>query len=80
MALAPGVAGYLGYGNYSVAPDGQHFLMIKQEDVATNPKELNIVLNWSEELERRVPQEGSFAPHREPPAARPRPDLLDVST
>jgi hypothetical protein len=31
--------------------------MIKQEDVATSPKELNIVLNWSEELERRVPQE-----------------------
>jgi Tol biopolymer transport system component len=50
-------AGYLGYGNYSVAPDGQHFLMIKQEDVATSPKELNIVLNWSEELERRVPPE-----------------------
>jgi hypothetical protein len=50
-------AGYLGYGNYDVAPDGQHFLMIKQEDVSTNPKELNVVLNWSEELERRVPQE-----------------------
>jgi serine/threonine-protein kinase len=50
-------AGYLGYGNYDVAPDGQHFLMIKQEDLSTNPKELNVVLNWSEELERRVPQE-----------------------
>ena len=50
-------AGYLGHGNYDVAPDGQHFLMIKQEDVATNPEELNVVLNWSEELERRVPQE-----------------------
>ena len=50
-------AGYLGYGNDSVAPDGQHFLMIKQEGVATSPKELNIVLHWSEELERRVPQE-----------------------
>ncbi|MGA9733605.1 MAG: protein kinase [Candidatus Acidiferrales bacterium] len=50
-------AGYLGYGNYDVAPDGQHFLMIKQEDVSTNPRELNVILNWSEELERRVPQE-----------------------
>ncbi len=50
-------AGYLGYGNYDVAPDGQHFLMIKQEDISTNPKELNVILNWSEELERRVPQE-----------------------
>lgn len=50
-------AGYLGYGNYDVAPNGQHFLMIKQEDVSTNPRELNVILNWSEELERRVPQE-----------------------
>jgi eukaryotic-like serine/threonine-protein kinase len=50
-------AGYLGYGNYDVAPDGQHFLMIKQEDISTSPKELNIVLNWSEELKRRAPAE-----------------------
>ena len=50
-------AGYVGYGNYDVAPDGQHFLMIKQEDVSANPRELNVILNWSEELERRVPQE-----------------------
>ena len=50
-------AGYVGYGNYDVAPDGQHFLMIKQEDISTSPKELNVILNWSDELERRVPQE-----------------------
>jgi Tol biopolymer transport system component len=48
-------AGYLGYGNYDVAPDGQHFLMIKQEDISTSPKELNMILNWSEELKRRAP-------------------------
>ncbi len=47
--------GYLAAGNYDVAPDGQHFLMIKQEDTLTNPKELNVILNWSEELERRAP-------------------------
>jgi serine/threonine protein kinase len=47
--------GYLGAGNYDVAPDGQHFLMIKQDDAQTNPKELNVVLNWSEELKRRAP-------------------------
>ena len=48
-------SGYLAAGNYDVAPDGQHFLMIKQEDALTNPKELNVVLNWSEELKRRAP-------------------------
>jgi Tol biopolymer transport system component len=49
--------GDLGYGNYDVAPDSQHFLMIKQEDISTSPKELNVILNWSEELARRAPQE-----------------------
>jgi eukaryotic-like serine/threonine-protein kinase len=47
--------GYLGAGNYDVAPDGQHLLMIKQDDTGTNPKELSIVLNWSEELKRLAP-------------------------
>jgi serine/threonine protein kinase/WD40 repeat protein len=47
--------GYLSAGNYDVAPDGQHFLMIKQDDTLTNPKELNVILNWSEELKRRAP-------------------------
>jgi len=51
------IAGYLRSGNYDVAPDGQHFLMIKQEDTSTSPKELNVVLNWSEELKRRAPPE-----------------------
>lgn len=46
--------GYLGAGNYDVAPDGQHFLMIKQDDVLTNPKELSVILNWSEDLKQRV--------------------------
>ena len=50
-------AGYLGYGNYDVAPDGEHFLMIKQEDISTSPRELNVIVNWSDELARRVPQE-----------------------
>ena len=41
---------------YDVAPDGQRFLMIKvggeQEEAAT---QINVVLNWFEELKRRVP-------------------------
>ena len=45
-----------GYGspNYDVAPDGSRFLMIKPvED--TSVAELRVVLNWLEELKRRVP-------------------------
>jgi hypothetical protein len=28
--------------------------MIKQEESAASPKELNVILNWSEELKRRA--------------------------
>jgi hypothetical protein len=31
--------------------------MLKQEDTSTSPKELNVILNWSEELKRRAPAE-----------------------
>jgi Tol biopolymer transport system component len=42
--------------NYDVSPDGQRFLMVKpteQEQAA--PTQINVVLNWFEELKRRVP-------------------------
>jgi serine/threonine protein kinase/Tol biopolymer transport system component len=48
---------YLGAGNYDVAPDGQHFVMIKQEGASTSPTELNVILNWFDELKRRAPPE-----------------------
>jgi Tol biopolymer transport system component len=38
--------------NYDVSPDGQRFLMVKDE---SSSGRLNIVLNWFEELKRRVP-------------------------
>lgn len=47
--------GYLGLGNYDVAPDGQHFLMLKEKDAPASSKEVSIVLNWTDELKRRVP-------------------------
>ncbi len=47
----------LGVGNYDVAPDGQHFLMLKQEEASTSPTELNVTLNWFDELKRRAPPE-----------------------
>ena len=43
---------------YDVSKDGQRFLMLQREDIATpgvvQPR-INIVLNWSEELKERVP-------------------------
>ncbi len=40
---------------YDVGPDGQRFLMIKQEQ--TGITQINVVLNWFEELKRLVPTE-----------------------
>jgi serine/threonine-protein kinase len=42
--------------NYDVSPDGQRFLMLKpSEQEAVTPTQINVVLNWFEELKRRVP-------------------------
>jgi len=38
---------------YDIAPDGQRFLMIKQEQ--TGVTQINVVQNWFEELKRLVP-------------------------
>jgi hypothetical protein len=37
------------------APDGQHFLILKESLQATAATEINLVLNWFEELKRLVP-------------------------
>ena len=37
---------------YDISPDGQRFLMIKKDD---DPAQINVVLNWFEELKRLVP-------------------------
>jgi hypothetical protein len=36
-------------------PDGQLFLMVKHSEQVTSGAQINVVLNWSEELKRRVP-------------------------
>ncbi len=42
--------------NYDVSPDGMRFLMIRPtEQEQTAPTQINVVLNWFEELKRRVP-------------------------
>jgi len=38
--------------NYDVSPDGQRFVMLKDE---TGSGRLNVVLTWTEELKRLVP-------------------------
>jgi Tol biopolymer transport system component len=40
---------------YDVASDGQRFLMVKQGEQGTSATQINVVLNWFEELKRRVP-------------------------
>jgi serine/threonine protein kinase len=41
--------------NYDVLPDGQRFLMLKPSEQEAAPTQINVVLNWFEELKRRVP-------------------------
>jgi Tol biopolymer transport system component len=41
--------------NYDVAPDGRRFLMIKPGGEEQAPTQVNVVLNWFEELKRLVP-------------------------
>jgi eukaryotic-like serine/threonine-protein kinase len=46
----------LQFPNYDVSPDGQRFLMLKpSEQEAAAPTQINVVLNWFEELKQRVP-------------------------
>jgi hypothetical protein len=39
---------------YDVAPDGQHFVMLKEEAAQASRLELRTILNWSEEVKRRL--------------------------
>jgi Tol biopolymer transport system component len=43
---------------YDVSPDGQRFLMLKPVEYLTSaPTQINVVLNWFEELKKKVPAE-----------------------
>jgi eukaryotic-like serine/threonine-protein kinase len=52
-----GAAG--GVANYDISPDGRHFVMVEQTPVegraAGEAMPLQVILNWTEELKRRVP-------------------------
>ena len=40
---------------YDVSPDGQHFLMVKDGGAEQTATQINIVVNWFEELKQKVP-------------------------
>ena len=40
--------------NYDVTPDGQRFLMVRDEDSATTATKIVVVLNWAEELKAKL--------------------------
>jgi len=44
--------------DYDVAPDGRRFLMLKPAATTTDSSELHVILNWFDDLRRRVPLEG----------------------
>jgi len=42
--------------DYTVSPDGERFLMLKPvEQTANAPTQINVVMNWFEELKQKVP-------------------------
>jgi hypothetical protein len=41
--------------SYDVTPDAHHFVMVQSEGEAPPPRRIHVVLNWFEELKRRVP-------------------------
>jgi Tol biopolymer transport system component len=45
---------YFSWHSYDVAPDGKRLLMIHR-DAGSVPRQLNVILNWNEELRQRLP-------------------------
>jgi Tol biopolymer transport system component len=45
---------YVLFHTYDVSPDGKRFLMIRR-DPGSVPRQLNVILNWSDEVRRLVP-------------------------
>jgi len=44
-----------GFQTYDISPDGERFLMLKEGELAQQQGQINVVLNWFEELKRVVP-------------------------
>jgi eukaryotic-like serine/threonine-protein kinase len=52
---APYVPSPRSFQDYDVSPDGQRFLMLKTNEQTQAPDQINVVLNWFEELKQKVP-------------------------
>ena len=48
-------AAVMSRAHYDVTPDGQRFVMLQQVAPDSAPTQINVVLNWFEELKQRVP-------------------------
>jgi hypothetical protein len=48
---------FFNYPSFDIAPDGQHFVMIKPDSAWGVATEINLVFNWFEELERLLPSD-----------------------
>jgi serine/threonine-protein kinase len=40
---------------FDITPDGKHFLRVRSTGQDQQPEQINIVLNWTEELKQKVP-------------------------
>ena len=43
------------FSNYDISPDDQRLLMVQESDAAMAATQINVVLNWFEELKQKVP-------------------------
>jgi hypothetical protein len=41
--------------NHDISPDGEHFVMLKPGEHEDKANQINVVLNWYGELNKRVP-------------------------
>ncbi len=48
-------SGEIGGAFYDVTPDGQRFVMVQAAEQEAGAGQINVVLNWFEELKRLVP-------------------------
>ena len=44
-----------GFQYYDISPDGKRFLMLKEGELSEAQGQINVILNWFEELKRLVP-------------------------
>jgi serine/threonine-protein kinase len=40
--------------NYDITPDGERFIMVRNTQASTNTQACNVILNWTDELQRKL--------------------------